>query len=212
MPPSTATNPNIDATGRVHRRSFLAQYLRRPGSVGAIAPSSRHLARTMVDQVDWSRARHVLEYGPGTGAFTGAILEKLQPGARFAAIELNPDFARILQRRFPGATVVNDSAANARAICDRLGFPPAPAVDAVLSGLPWAGFPEPLQDELLGAMLKVLKPGAVFVTFAYQFGTYLPAGRRFATKIRGLFTTVDRSPLVLRNLPPAYVYRCSTAG
>lgn len=198
---------------RPHRASFLREFILNPGHVGAIAPSSAALAQRMVQGVDFARAGVVLEYGPGTGAFTGAILERLRPDAKFAAIELNPAYCEILRKKFPAekfpqARIINDSATNVAAICRAEGMGEPPCVDAVVSGLPWAGFPEPLQDELLGAMLKVLKPGGVFVTFGYQVGTLLPAGKRFAAKARGLFAKVERSELVWRNLPPAFVFRC----
>lgn len=193
---------------RSHRASFLREFILNPGHVGAIAPSSPALAKRMVECVDFEKARAVLEYGPGTGAFTGAILERLRPGAKFAAIELNPSYCEILRKKFPGARIVNESAAKAVAICRAEGMGEPPCVDAVVSGLPWASFPEALQDELLGEMLKVLKPGGVFVTFGYQMGTLLPAGKRFAAKARRLFGRVERSELVWRNLPPAFVFRC----
>ncbi len=193
-----------------HHVSFLRQFLRSPGTVGAIAPSSPRLAERMVEAVDFSRAGVVLEYGPGTGAFTGAILRHLRPGASFAAIELNPRYAEILSKRFPTARIVNDSVANVEAVCRGMGLSDSGSVDAILSGLPWASFSDELQDEILTPMLRVLKPGGVFVTFGYHIGTFLPAGKRFYAKARRLFAKVDRSELVWLNLPPAFVMRCVT--
>jgi phospholipid N-methyltransferase len=81
-------------------------------------------------------------------------------------------------------------------------------VDAVICGLPWASFPESLQQEIMEAMLQVLRPGGQFATFAYWQGLMLPAGLRFARRLRATFSTVERSPTAWRNLPPAFVYRC----
>ena len=53
---------------------FLKAMLRSPGSVGAIWPSSPFLAKEMVRASALEDAKHVLELGPGTGAFTGEIL------------------------------------------------------------------------------------------------------------------------------------------
>lgn len=211
-PVVAVTAPGIDPG---HHASFLRQFILNPGKVGAVAPSSPALAARMVAGVDFERADAVLEYGPGTGAFTGAILSKLRPGAKFVAIELNPSYCDILRKRFPAAKfpqarIVNDSATNVAAICksEGIGNGKGACVEAVISGLPWASFPEELQDALLGEMLKVLKPGGVFVTFGYHIGTLLPAGKRFYAKSKRLFASVDRSELVWRNLPPAFVFRC----
>jgi len=179
--------------------------------VGAVVPSSAYLAEKMVGCAGLGSARVVLEYGPGTGAFTGEILRRLRPGCWFAAIELNAAYCEILRGKFPGVRVINDSATNVEATCRGAGLGDRACVDAVISGLPWASFPEALQDELLGSMLKVLRPGGEFVTFGYQIGTWMPAGKRFHAKIRRLFQSVERSELVWRNLPPAYVFRCVSA-
>jgi phospholipid N-methyltransferase len=209
-----ATKPEIDPS---HHGSFLRQFILNPGDIGAIAPSSPALAARMVAAVDFDKADAVLEYGPGTGAFTGAILSKLRPTAKFVAIELNPSYSDILRKRFPlakypQARIVNDSATNVAKICKAEGLGEGACVDAVISGLPWASFPEELQDALLGEMLKVLRPGGVFVTFGYHIGTLLPAGKRFYAKSKRLFAHVDRSELVWLNLPPAFVFRCVRGG
>jgi len=159
----------------------------------------------MLEGLQLESAEAVLEYGPGTGVFTQAILRELKPGARFAAIELNPHFADIFTSRYPDILLFRDSVANARRICDREGIR---AVDCIVSGLPWAAFSESMQTTYLEEMMRVLKPGGRFVTFAYVHGLALQRGRRFAKMLPNYFTTVSKSPVVWLNLPPAFVYRC----
>ena len=83
------------------------------------------------------------------------------------------------------------------------------AIDSIVCGLPWAVFDEELQDSLLNATLDSLKPGGQFATFAYLQGLLLPAGKRFKEKLAQSFSKVETSPTVWRNLPPAFVYRCT---
>jgi phospholipid N-methyltransferase len=78
----------------------------------------------------------------------------------------------------------------------------------VISGLPWASFSATLQTDIFQAMFSVLRPGGSFATFAYLQGTKLPAGKRFAELLKKNFSSVVKSPVVWRNLPPAFVYRC----
>ena len=80
--------------------------------------------------------------------------------------------------------------------------------DVILSGLPWASFPNWLQDEILNAILVSLPEGGSFATFAYLQGMLLPAGIRFRKKLNSFFRKVETSPVVWRNIPPAFVYRC----
>lgn len=185
--------------------TFLRNFVRQPIRVGAIAPSSSRLAQQMVQSIDWTTAKYVVEYGSGTGVFTQQITRCLQPGSKFFAIEQSAELAQRTRERCPGVTVYCDSVANVETLCQQQGHP---QVDAILCGLPWAAFPESLQRECFDAMLRVLRPGGQFATFAYWQGVILPAGIRFAKLLKNTFSEVHRSPTVWRNLPPAFVYRC----
>jgi phospholipid N-methyltransferase len=186
-------------------RRFFTQFLVKPGAVGAVAASSPALARRMVEWIDWSQARAVVEYGPGTGAFTGEILARLGPSTKFFAVEINPSFVAILAERFPGLAVHQESVRDVRDVCAREGVE---QIDAVLCGLPWAAFRRDDQTAYLDAMMSVLRPGGQFATFAYLQGLLLPAARRFRRMLGDYFSSVETSPVVWRNFPPALVYRC----
>lgn len=184
----------------------LKEFIADPEMVGAIAESSPFLARMIVEDLDLKHANAILEYGPGTGAVTDFILRELSPGAKFAAIEVNSEFAAHFRERHPDVRLFEDSVENVRRICDEWGIN---TVDCIVSGLPWGGFPDALQVKLMNQMMLVLKPGGRFVTFAYVHAAGLqPRGRRFAALLPRYFTSVKKSPVVWRNLPPAFVYRC----
>ena len=187
--------------------SFLSEFIRRPQNTGAVAPSSRWLAETIVADIGLETASLVVEYGPGTGAFTGEILERIDSDADFIAIENNDRMRRRVRERFPDVDVADASIEALPDILAKRGHEPGD-VDAIVSGLPWAAFGEPLQDRLLDITASVLSPRGRFATFAYIHGLLLPAGRRFREKLDEHFTDVARSPIVWRNLPPAFVYRC----
>ena len=184
---------------------FLWEFFSKPTVVGAIAPSSRGLTRRMVEWIDWANVRNVVEYGPGTGVFTGQILAEMQPGTKFFAIELSPSFVALLAQSYPQVRVYQDTVGNVKALCEREGID---QVDAILCGLPWAAFSSADQAAYLDAMMTVLRPGGQFVTFAYLQGLLLPAGRRFKRQLSRYFSSVERSPTAWLNLPPAFVYRC----
>jgi phospholipid N-methyltransferase len=184
---------------------FLKEFISKPVTTGAVAPSSPFLAEMMVDGLDLGGVDAVLEYGPGTGAFTGHILRRMKAGSKFAAIELNPAFARIFKAEYPGVRLVQDSVANVRTICDDAGIS---LVDCIISGLPWGIFSESMQVQYLDEMMKVLKPGGQFVTFGYVHTFAMPPAKRFAGLLQNYFTSVSKSPVVWMNVWPAFVYRC----
>ncbi|HZS46552.1 MAG TPA: methyltransferase domain-containing protein [Blastocatellia bacterium] len=185
---------------------FISTFLRKPVATGAIAPSSRWLAELMTEDMKLSQAETVVELGPGTGAFTKAIQEKIRPDALFLAIELNPQFAEELTLQFPDVNIINGSAEKFGEYLQQYGRSSA---DSVLCGLPWAGFSQDLQDRLLSAILKSLRPGGKFATFAYIHAAWLPPGRRFRQMLESNFSEVSMTRVVWRNLPPAFVYRCT---
>ena len=185
---------------------FLREFLVQPMATGAIVPSSDALGKAIVRNLDLSHAKAVVEYGPGTGAFTTYVLQSLDSDARFIAIEINPRLAEMFRKQHPDIQIFQDSVANAREICNAAGID---QVDCIVSGLPWASFPESMQVEFLDEMMRVLKPGGQFVTFAYVHGLMLPPGRRFSKILPKYFQTISKSPVVWNNFPPAFVYNCT---
>jgi phospholipid N-methyltransferase len=188
---------------------FLRQFMRSPRTVGAVLPSSPVLARAMLDPVDFTTARSIVEFGPGTGAFTREITKRLAPGCRYLGIELNARFAAELARAFPGLTVVHGSAADLTRILDAHGIP---FIDAVVCGLPWATLPISLQQMVFAAMNVALAPAGVFVTFGYFQSLALPAAWALRRRLRHNFAEVTQTRVVWRNVPPAFAYICRKQG
>jgi phospholipid N-methyltransferase len=183
---------------------FIREFLRRPGSIGAVVPSSSELSDLITDTAGVADADVVVEIGPGTGPFTEAILRKLKPGATFFAIEFNEPFVKLLRQKFPGASIHHDSAVN---ICPLLKSHGHTTCNAVVSGLPFASFADGMQDEVLRAVRDALVPGGVFATFAYWQGLMVPQGLRFRRRLHDEFSQVTTTKTVWGNVPPAFVYR-----
>lgn len=190
----------------IMRNTILGQFLLRPRTTGAIWPSSPSLCRTLAGEIGIEKAASVVELGPGTGAATGIILEAICPDARFFAIELNEEVAKPFRQRFPEVTLYNESAANLPALLKKENLT---HVDVIVSGLPWASFPDSLQEELLDAIYAALPENGSFATFAYLQGTLLPTGMKFRKRLAKYFKSVQTSQVVWMNLPPAFVYRCT---
>ena len=187
------------------RVKFLAAFVKRPFDTGSVTPSSTYLASAMVDGLRLEAADTVVELGSGTGPFTGPVLERLRPDAVFLCFEINKDLAEPLRLRFPRARVINDTVENLATHLEAAG---RDCVDVVVSGLPWAAFTTDRQQKLLDAAMERLRPGGSFVTFAYPHAAWLPPGRRFKELLATRFARVETSPVVWRNVPPAFVYRC----
>jgi phosphatidylethanolamine/phosphatidyl-N-methylethanolamine N-methyltransferase len=184
---------------------FLAQFRRSPRSVGAIVPSSRELAETMIAPIDFANAVTVVEFGPGTGAITTAIAARLSERTGYLGVEINPEFHGALTKRFPHLTFVNRSAEDLDAILDSVSVD---QVDAIVCGLPWASLPSSLQRGILNAVGRRLRPGGLFVTFAYLQGLLMPAAWQLRRRLKAEFSVVKTTRIVWNNLPPAFAYVC----
>ena len=185
---------------------FLTAFLRNPNSIGAVTPSSRRLAKAMTRQMGIHEANVVVELGPGTGAFTSTILDEMRPQGHYLAVELNEDFARRLTQKHPGLDIVVGSAEKLDVHLERFALKHA---DSVICGLPWAAFRAELQESIMKSVVRSLPEGGRFATFAYIHSMWFPAARRFRHLLEANFQSVETSPIIWRNLPPAFVYRCS---
>lgn len=195
------------------RAKFLKEFVLHPRSTGAVTPSSRFLTRRMVKDARIRPGETVVEYGPGSGPTTRQILHHVKKfdaseRPRFFAVEVNADFARELEAQHPDLRVHVGCASRVDEFLFAEGLD---GLDVVISGLPWSVFPDELQDRLLQAMLASMRPGGRFVTFTYSHSALMPAARRFRQKIDSLFDTVSTSPVIWRNVPPAFVYCCERA-
>src|SRR5437660_12719868 len=81
---------------------FLRKFLKHGTAIASLAPSSPWLSRTTVRNVDWDKAKVLVELGAGTGPITRVLAEKARPETRLIALERDPDFARLLRERFAG--------------------------------------------------------------------------------------------------------------
>ncbi len=197
-----------EATSR-GRFKFFSAFLREPLKVGAFWPSSPELAEKIVEGCDLPSRETVVELGPGTGAFTSLILERLKRRSRFFALEINRMNVRELRRRFPRLQVYADSAER---LPKYLRLHDAPMADCIISGLAWGNMLPATQNRIFNAVLSSLAPDGLFTTFAYVHAQWLPTSLRFRKRLFRHFSKIEITPIVWRNLPPAFVYRCWREG
>jgi phosphatidylethanolamine/phosphatidyl-N-methylethanolamine N-methyltransferase len=177
--------------------SFFLHWLSDPRQVGAVAPSSKTLAAVITAEIAPESAP-VIELGPGSGAFTRALLDRGIPQQRLALIEQSPRFASALSERFPDARVL---CADAAAL-DSLDLFSGDDAGAVISGLPLLLMSAHKVSAILGSAFERLRPGGAFYQFTY--GMRPPVPPPILERL-GLTATLIGRTLV--NIPPAAVYR-----
>lgn len=167
--------------------------------LGSVVPSSSFLVNDMMRQVDWERARVVVEYGPGVGTFTREILKRMRPDAVLVAIELNTEFVDYLRERVrdPRFRVVHGSAAQVRGILAEHSLAPA---DYIISSLPYRNMPDALRREILEESRMALKADGSLLLYQYS-RTLLPY-------LESSFSSVKLN-FQLLNIFPALIFHCT---
>lgn len=203
--------------------AFFRQFRETFVTTGAVAPSSRFLARAMTRPLSArSGPARVLEVGPGTGAVTRHVVRQLRDGDRFDLVELNPRFVEILNHRFDAhpdyRRVARGCAVHHLPLQE---FRSPEPYDFIISGLPLNNFPLPLVEEIFAAFFGLLRPGGVLSYFEYM---YVRPMRRLVAKadekerLTGLESILRRylgphrfrQDWVFVNVPPAWVQHLRT--
>lgn len=178
---------------------FARNFLKYPLMLGSVIPSSPFLVNDMLAEVDWNRARVIVEFGPGVGTITREALKRMRRDAVLIVIELNDDFVRYLRAtvRDPRLRVVHGSAANVRLTLEQQGFASA---DYIISSLPCSLMPEALQQEIISESRRALKAEGSLLLFQYK-RTLLPF-------LNSSFGSVKQN-FQLFNILPATIFHCT---
>jgi phospholipid N-methyltransferase len=174
---------------------FFKGWIRNPLAMGAFAPSGKSLAKLMAKDVH--AGSRVIELGAGTGTVTAALLANGVAPSNLFVVERDPQFVKILERRFPRCHVIS-----ADALALDLPFDAAHAFDFVISGLPLLCFSPDKRYRALREALQLLKPNGRLHQFTY-------AGRCPVDRDLRALLRVDSVLLGIAalNLPPGFVYR-----
>jgi phospholipid N-methyltransferase len=180
------------------KKTFLKEFIREKKTVGSITPSSRFLASKMIENLDFSSVKVVVEIGPGTGVFTRKILKKIPDHVLFLVLELNEEFyeklnAELIQNN---VKIKHDSAENLQSHLNDLGFENA---DIIISSLPLSNMGDHVRNLILKTITDSLKPEGKFIQFQYSL--------QAKKELKNWFSQVSIKFTAL-NIPPAFVYTC----
>lgn len=196
--PRGKNKPSAERFGDEAR--FIRAWFDNPLTTGAVSPSGKVLSRTMARAVDPALTGPVVELGPGTGPVTEALIQRGIAPERLILVEFDPDFCKLLARRYPRACVVEGDAYDLQgSLAPVLQAPAA----AVVSSLPLLTKPERHRLALLREAFGLLRPDGVFVQFTYGLASPVP---RLDENFMPVGFQASVSAPVWLNLPPARVW------
>ena len=206
-------------------RVFWREFRHTFHSTGAVLPSGRRLACALAGRVaNGQLPQSVLEVGPGTGAVTGHILERLGPEDRLDLVELNERFADVLRSRLerePAWQAVADRVRVLEMPVEQID--PEATYDVIVSGLPLNNFSCDLVQQIFAQFHRLSAEQARLSFFEYiavrkaKSLFCRPSERRRLFGIERLLTRefdrweVDRQ-CILGNAPPAWVHHLQLPG
>lgn len=180
---------------------FIRSWFDSPLTAGAVTPSGRFLARAMARCVDPHAKGLVIELGPGTGPVTEALIAHGVAADRLVLVEYDASFCKLLERRFPGAHIVQG---DAYSLQDTLRAYAGQDISTVVSSLPLLTRPDRERISLLDEAFGLMGPDGAFVQFTYGLVSPMPLKlyRRTEKDYRG-----EVFQPVWLNIPPARVWR-----
>lgn len=175
------------------RRLFAQNFFKHPRMLGSLIPSSRFLVDQILKQIDWTRARTIVEYGPGVGTITGEILKRMHRETRVVALETNPDFVAYLKDHYAdnGRLIVEER--SAEDVQEVLAEHRIAGADYVISGIPFSTLPPDVRDGIMHGTHSALVPGGQFLVYQFS-GKVLPHLEQHFGDVRTEFELLNILP------------------
>ncbi len=197
---------------------FFREFRRDFHHTGALLPSGHFLAKALSRPLDGPRPpARILEVGPGTGAVTRALIERMKPGDHLDAVEINPIFAAQLHDRIQRDPVMRPKRDQIRIITAPVQDVPGESVyDFIVSGLPLNNFSTGDIRSIFASLERLVRPDGTLTYFEYALVRRLKAPFVSKSERRRLFRVgrlvsqyvqayqVHRER-VFMNVPPAIV-------
>lgn len=201
-----------------HTRLFLQHSLANYKTVGAVHPTSARAARAMAAELirrDGAPTR-VLEIGPGVGPITAQIVKAMGPEDTLTCVELMPEYAEVLRRRFADEPDFRRVAGRSEVITgDVRELAEDAEFDVVIASVPFNTLGEETTRGIFEVIRRVLRPGGTctYIEYAWLRG-FRQAFDRFTGRGGGHSDFLDdlldrhrfRTDLVFGNIPPAWAH------
>lgn len=172
------------------RKEFLMNFL-SDKNVASVTPSSKYAVKRICKKINIQRPTTIIEYGPGSGAYTKELLKTIHKDSVIIAVEKNKKFVEHLKEiNDPRLKIVNDSAENIKKILTEYKVEKA---DYIISGIPFSFFEEHKRHSVIKESYDSLQKDGKFI--AYQ------CTGKIKMHLKKIFEKVQ-TEIELINLPP----------
>ena len=164
--------------------------------VGAAFSTTKHTIKKMVRNIDFDKAKILIEYGPGKGVITTHLLELMRKDAVLYVFETNERFVKeLLNISDKRLVIINAGAEDARTILkSRYKIN---KVDYIISTIPFTFFDRRKRKRVITKTYNLLNENGKFITYQYTGLIYQLIKQKFYQ------TNVIAAVL---NIPPAIIF------
>ena len=160
---------------------------------GSFVPSSSASVKAMLEGIDFSTIKTILELGPGTGPYTAELIRRSPKDTKIILIEIDPDYANLLRKKFGDRVIVeNAGAENFIDVLHRHGieYP-----DLIVSALPFLSLGK--KEELFENIRRCTQRGTIF-----RFEMILRPWGNIVYKT----LPIQKKSYIWKNVPPMWIY------
>ena len=178
--------------------AFFKEAVKNFKTSGTIIPSSRFLVKRILNSINFTNSKLIVEFGSGNGIITKEILKKIEPSTTLICFEINEVFYNDLKKiKHKQLIVLNASAENIQEEIEKFGFK---QVDNFISSLPLTMLPKEVSQRIIENSYDVLNDKGLFVQFQYS--------TQFLKQFKAVFNRKVRLDFEPLNIPPAFLYVC----
>ena len=164
--------------------------------IGAITRSSKYVVNAVVRNFRDQSLRRVIEYGPGDGVMTKAILNRMPKDGELIVVETNPKFLRILRNIKDSRLKIIEG--TAQEISKELKHRNRGTVNLVISSIPFSILNRVDREDIVSNTFDMLENSGKFIVFQYSPIVLSVLKKYFNSN------TIN-TQFELRNIPPMFI-------
>lgn len=171
------------------------ELLKKWKTTGAVSFSSSFLVDKMIKDIDFAKAKVIVELGAGNGCITKKLLTHMRKDAVLISLEINEQFCAHLEKTIHDERL-QIICGDAVETLQNLGL----QIDYIVSSIPFKVLSKKERTALIEAIKEASHSKTIFIQFSYFISMYSFLKENFK-KVK-----IDFTPL---NLPPAFVFKCA---
>ncbi|MDO8471133.1 MAG: methyltransferase domain-containing protein [bacterium] len=158
--------------------------------------SSKYVVNAVVRNFRGQSLRRVVEYGPGDGVMTKAILNKMPKNGELTVIETNPKFLRILRNIKDSRLKIIEG--TAQEISKELKHHNRGMINLVISSIPFSILNRADREDIVSNTFNMLENSGKFIVFQYS-PIVLSVLKKYFN------SNAINTQFELRNIPPCFI-------